>query len=160
MNGKAHVGTATILTVFMVLCLSIFGVLSVVSAQADLKLAQKTGEAVRDYYAADARGEEDLARVDAILKAQLEETQGQPGLDDLQRASLKLTQAGFTANLGEEGLLISWSEEAGEGQTLEIELAAPLSPSSVRWDIRRWQLVRTAQEEEEDFGVDLWDGVS
>lgn len=159
-QGRAHVGTATILTIFMVLCLSAFGMLSVVSAQADLKLSRKTGEMVQGYYAADAQGEQALARADALLQQAWEQTAGLAGQERetaFLRSAGELLRSGeeFELSDGGEGLVISWSEPAGEGQTLEISVQ--VTPQG-EWDIQRWQVVRTEAEEDESYGIDLWDG--
>lgn len=160
-TGKAHVGTATILTVFMVLCLSIFGVLSVVSAQADLKLSRKTGEMVQGYYAADTLGEETLSRVDRILGRAWESVERLPDTGRsqayLRQARLLLEEEGMEVSAAEDGIIISWSETAGEQRTLEISLRAGEEGS---WEISQWQMVREETEEEESFGIDLWDGAA
>lgn len=160
-TGKAHVGTATILTVFMVLCLSIFGVLSVVSAQADLKLSSKTGEMVQGYYTADTLGEETLSRVDKILSRAWESVESSPETGRsqayLRQAQRLLEEEGMEVSAAADGITISWSETAGEQRTLEISLRAG---GQGGWEILRWQMVREETEEDEGFGIDLWDGAA
>lgn len=51
-----NVGSATLVMVFSVLCLTIFAALSVVTAQSEWNLAQKTADAVTAYYQADSIG--------------------------------------------------------------------------------------------------------
>lgn len=57
------VGAGTLLTVFSVLCLVVFTVLSVSTVQSQRALAVRSAAAAEDYYRADARAEEILARL-------------------------------------------------------------------------------------------------
>ena len=47
-------GASSVLMIFVVLCLTAFGVLSLVSARADLRLTRRAVQAAEEYYAADA----------------------------------------------------------------------------------------------------------
>lgn len=58
-------GASSLLTVFSVLCLVIFALLSISTVQAQRSLAQASASTVEGYYAADARAEEILARLRA-----------------------------------------------------------------------------------------------
>ena len=66
------VGISSILMIFMVLCLTTFGILSFSSARADLNLMKKNASAVKTYYEADAASEELLVRADALFAASSE----------------------------------------------------------------------------------------
>lgn len=57
------VGAVSLLTVFCVLCLVIFAVLSVSTAQSQRALSQSCAESVEEYYEAQSRAEELLARL-------------------------------------------------------------------------------------------------
>ena len=48
-----HVGSASIVMIFAVLCLTVFASLSLVTANYERKLAEKSAAAVQQYYAAD-----------------------------------------------------------------------------------------------------------
>ncbi|HEX3038224.1 MAG TPA: hypothetical protein VHO94_04435 [Oscillospiraceae bacterium] len=61
------VGTSSILMIFVVLCLTTFGVLSYVTANADYKLSQKNADAVTAYYKADTKANELLKTIDSQL---------------------------------------------------------------------------------------------
>lgn len=56
-------GGASLLTVFAVLCLTVFALLSLSTVRADSALSEATAKAVYDYYAADGRAQEILARL-------------------------------------------------------------------------------------------------
>ena len=59
------IGSSSILVIFVVLCLTTFATLSLVSARADDKLSQKTADAAVSYYALDAAGERMLSDLSA-----------------------------------------------------------------------------------------------
>lgn len=71
-NHKLNVGTgaSSILMIFVVLCLTTFGILSLVSSRADLHLTQANAKSVEEYYYADSKLELELADLDgALLRA-------------------------------------------------------------------------------------------
>lgn len=57
------VGGVSLLVVFAVLCLTVFALLSLATVQADVRLADASAQAVKDYYAADCAAQEILARL-------------------------------------------------------------------------------------------------
>ena len=50
---RLHVGMATIVTIFSVLCLTVFSMLTLLSAHSEKQLAEVSAEAIRNYYAAE-----------------------------------------------------------------------------------------------------------
>jgi len=71
-GGKRFMGmgASSILMLFVVLCLTTFAILSLVSAQADLHMSEKARDAVQAYYQADAKMEKAISDMDAALAAQ------------------------------------------------------------------------------------------
>ena len=57
------IGGVSLLVVFAVLCLTVFALLSLATVQADVRLADASAQAVKDYYAADCAAQEILARL-------------------------------------------------------------------------------------------------
>ena len=57
-RNKVNIGASSLILIFIVLCMATFGLLSLSSAQGDLKLAGRNGEAVQAYYEADSRGQQ------------------------------------------------------------------------------------------------------
>lgn len=49
------VGAMTVVTVLLVLCMTVFAVLTLVSAKADLRISRKNADTVQAYYDADTR---------------------------------------------------------------------------------------------------------
>ena len=63
-----NIGSASILLVFVILCLVSFAVLSIVSANADSKLSSRVLERTTAYYDACNQAEQSLAGIDKILQ--------------------------------------------------------------------------------------------
>ena len=57
------VGGISLLAAFAVLCLTVFALRSLTTVQADVRLADASAQAVKDYYAADCAAQEILARL-------------------------------------------------------------------------------------------------
>jgi len=57
-------GASSILMIFVVLCLTTFGILSMMTSHSDLKLSKKAHAAVENYYDADAKVKEVIAIFD------------------------------------------------------------------------------------------------
>lgn len=68
-KGNFHlgVGASSILMIFVVLCLTTFGILSYVTANADNKLSTKNAETVESYYTSAAAAEGKLQKIDTAL---------------------------------------------------------------------------------------------
>ena len=61
--GTVNAGGAIIIIIFVVLCLTIFGLLSFTTSFADKKLADKNLRSVEQYYQADSEAEKKLATI-------------------------------------------------------------------------------------------------
>ncbi len=61
------VGAPSIIMIFVILCLTCFAALSLVSANAEMRLATRTGVNTAAWYAADANGQRRLARLDELI---------------------------------------------------------------------------------------------
>lgn len=59
----AAIGFSSLLTVFAVLCLTVFSLLSLSAAKADTRLADKSRQATYDYYEADSKAQSILAQL-------------------------------------------------------------------------------------------------
>lgn len=67
-RGHLHIGTPSIILVFLTLCLVSFSVLSLVNANADFRLSKKLADRTSGYYEAVNRAESFLAETDAALR--------------------------------------------------------------------------------------------
>lgn len=135
------VGSSSILAIFVVLCLTAFATLSLVSARADAKLTQKSADAAAAYYAADCAAEQKLAELALAV-------------DDMPNAELQntLTQAGFSCDNSDGRLLASYSVPMGELKTLFVQVD-PLTLKLLCWQVR-------PQGEEEEQTAELLPGIS
>ncbi len=61
------VGGSSILMIFVILCLTTFGILSFVTANADYKISAKNAETVKNYYKAYADAQTKLQQIDGAL---------------------------------------------------------------------------------------------
>ena len=66
-GGRANIGTSSLILIFIILCLTIFGLLSLSSAGSDWKLAQKNAQSIKGYYEADSMAVEFTAMVEEAL---------------------------------------------------------------------------------------------
>ncbi len=113
--GGLHLGSASLLTLFSVLCLTVLSALSLMSAKNELLLARRAADATAQYYAADAAA---TAIYEAVLRG---DTQG------------------LTATpLAEDGTAFRYSVPMGDTQQLEVELNRDLQ-------IVSWRAVYTAE---------------
>ncbi len=64
---KVSTGITSILMIFVVLCLTAFGVLSFLSAKADLNLSEKNSQNIINYYNAESKITEKLSEIDGVL---------------------------------------------------------------------------------------------
>ena len=74
-GGGTGVGMASVLMIVMVLAFTTFGILSLVSANADAELSMRAEEKNRAYYEAEEKLQEQLAQLDAQLAENPEEFQ-------------------------------------------------------------------------------------
>ena len=131
-------GGSSLLTVFAVLCLTVFALLSLSTVRADLRLAQRSRQAVQDYYAADAQAQEVLARLRT----------GQ----SLPEGVLVETVSVDYADHGEE--IHSYAVPISDTQELQVEVRIDTADD---YEVLRWQVVNTG-EWNSDGGLEIWDG--
>lgn len=146
-----NVGGSSILVIFILLCLTTFATLSMVSAKADLRLTEKTVAAAAQYYAADAAAEEQLARIDGALRAQ-------PWAAD-SAAALMAALPTLQVESAEGALLASYAVPVNDSQELAVELRISPTVSGEQQITRTaWAVRNTGEWNPAEEGIDLWDG--
>ena len=128
------VGGTSLLVVFAVLCLTVFALLSLTTVRADVRLAEASVKAVSDYYAADVKAQEILAR-------------------------LRNGETPEDVDIYEEEDLTSrctYAVPISDSQELQVEVL--LDGVDGSYSVLRWQAA-AAQEWEIDETLNLWDGV-
>lgn len=126
------VGGVSLLVVFAVLCLTVFALLALATVQADVRLADASAQAVADYYAADCRAQELLARL-----RRGERPEGVELLDHIARYAVPISDT--------------------QELQVEVELTEEQGNRGGRWRVIRWQAVPSAAWEG-DESLELWDG--
>lgn len=137
---KLHVGSATIVTVFAVLCMTIFAVLTLLSANSEKRLARAAADSVSAYYAAEARAYRTLAEVAAIT----------PRDPAAFQAALPETVASEDRD---GAVVMTWSEPIDENRLLAV--CAVLQDGRIRVEAVR---VTDAGTWSPDTYVNVWDG--
>ncbi|MDL2224914.1 hypothetical protein LJC20_01730 [Eubacteriales bacterium OttesenSCG-928-M02] len=120
------IGGASILAIFVVLCLTTFAMLSLVSARADARLAERSIASQRDYYNADGKAEEMLGKM-----AEEFATGG-----DWQK---KADEEGIVYVQTAEGWDISFTLPINEGKILKVRAALWMENGSVQVQRRLWR---------------------
>ncbi len=147
------IGGPTIIMIFVVLCLTTLGTLSLVTANADMKLTQKTVESTAAYYAADALGEAFLADVDAAMNQNTANQNAAEVIGKLPDTKVTISAAG--------ALFIAHSIKVNDAQKLLIELSiAVSSPSTTKpYKIHTWKVVNTDYWNYSDYEIQFNDTI-
>jgi hypothetical protein len=143
MNRKTHgvsVGSASLIMILAVLCLTIFSVLSLSSARASMSLASRTADKTSAYYAADAAACDVLgAIVSGDAKA---------GGFSVGGSSVDISAADYGGKT-----VYSYSVPIDDSSALFVEA----SVSGGKYDILRWQAVNISSWSPDD-SLNVWDG--
>lgn len=127
-------GSASILVIFVILCLVSFAALSIVSANADYKLSNKVLERTTAYYEAAAKAESMLAQLDQTL------------------CSVYAESADEEAYYGSVGHSKSFLLPISELQSLEVSVTIlyPLADTDSFYRLDSFCVVTTGELEYED----------
>lgn len=151
-----NVGGSSILVIFVLLCLTTFATLSLVSANASYSLAKKASYSASEYYSANAAAEERLAEIDGRLREASLLAGSESGYFTLVERYCE--QSGFPASYKDGE--ISYEVPVNDTQVLAVSLRVnySLDETAPRFSRERWQVVNTADWELENGGFDLWGG--
>jgi len=114
------IGGNSLLTIFAVLCLIIFALLSLSTAQASARLSARSAEADAAYYEADCKAQEILAQI---------------------------RSGSLPDGVSREGNIYSYSCKISDTQTLEVSVRLT---DVNEYTILRWQSVSTAHWEADE----------
>ena len=174
MNGNKNphsasgIGVVTLFVVLLILCLTVFAVLTFASANADMRLSAKNSEMVEAYYAADNAATRISADVTAFWK------RGEPKPDVRAREALEEKIAAYadatityayvsdiTDDMGhapdpafDPGLIVSYGVFVDTLLTLEVTLSLPRGGAC---EILSWRVIAEEPSFEEDF-LPVWEG--
>lgn len=147
-RNKVSIGASSLILIFIVLCMATFGLLSLSSAQGDLKLARRNADAVKGYYEADNEGQQWLKDVDGVLMEEMGKGQNS------DQCSLEIKDRLGDLYDRETGL-ISTDIPMDRGRSLRIELV--LMCGEKRYEVKSWY-VYNSEEYEIDTSMPVWGG--
>jgi hypothetical protein len=153
-GGQTQIGTSSLVLIFTVLCLIVFCTLSLASAKADDKLAEKNEACVKDYYIADGKAEERLKQInDAAIQL------ADKAIDRNQFQSYLCEKFGDSYNASENS--INYTIEVNEEQIIFIRLNL-LSYDLIQEGQKNYKLVSWVVRNKVDYEIDdsmpVWDG--
>lgn len=154
MNKRTSVsvgmGGTLVITVFVVLCLMIFALLSFITACSDLKLSNKAQEISADYYNIHGRAEKKLAEIsDALYDIDINESK-----DSL----LENLSSIDGIDIDEENLSIQYEVAGEKNQKLTVALNI-FYRDRTYYKIEAWNLSNIELPVYEDEIIDIWEGI-
>ncbi|SCI83172.1 MULTISPECIES: hypothetical protein [unclassified Clostridium] len=144
MNGRKSgfsigTGSISILTLFVVLCLTTFAALALTGARADKALADNAAQAVRDYYAADLEAETHLADILTAVKG-----------DPQWQEALETQDVYYTVENG--ALTVAFTQQIDARRTLKVRAALMLDQDGLPgggWQKQLWQVESEQNQQEQ-----------
>lgn len=143
------VGYVSVMLVFAVICLTIFAVLSFKAALSNDLFNERSGEFLKQYYAADASAKKLLSKINDCAF----EAKGSPFFED-EFEEIIGDIDGVDTKRSLDGVSVSYSIKINERQNLAVEL---LFDDEGRYTINRWQS-QTANWEDSGSHINVWDG--
>lgn len=151
MNRKKYpvtnIGTSLILTVFIILALVTFAVLSMINTNHDYEFTEKIADRTSRYYEASNDASALLAQIDETARQCYTSNQTEYYL----AVQKKLGQMkGVTTESTGENCLVSYSVPIGDSQALDVEteILYPSNQGDPFYAVHKWQEVSTRE----------WDG--
>lgn len=143
-GGGMGIGSASIVMIFVVLCLTAFGVLTFSLARSQLSLTKKSAQAATAYYGADGEATRLLGQLDAVLA----NSGAQEAVSAIQGLS------GVTEVAAGDGAFTVKASFTVEGeQSLQVEVRLLFDGS---YQVTRWQVVNPDLEDAYDKQGELW----
>lgn len=149
-NVSVGMGGTLIITVFVVLCLMIFAVLSFITAYSDLKLSNKSQEITADYYNIHGIAEEKLAEIsDALYDIDINEE---------KESILRKLKDIDGIDLDEESLSIQYEVSGEKNQKISVALNLFYTDRAY-YEIEAWNLSNIELPVYEEEIIDIWEGI-
>lgn len=156
-NGRRFFGTgaSSVLMIFVVLCLTTFGMLSWLSARADLRLSRKMEETTAAYYAADVRAEQLLQQVDSCLLVVRSDAAGRDENAYMELAGAALSELECFADKADKAF--AFSVPINDNQSIRMELEVLPFSAPLRYQVIG-RYVQTEMPEDEESHINVWPG--
>lgn len=138
------VGISSLLITFLILCLSVFSILSLSSAIADQKLGQKSADRTLEYYDASNRANDTLASVDQCLAEASKMSYDKTSYFQQVKAFLApMYDVQFTEE--QDNASVSWNTAINDSQVLSVRLLLPypVNEGEHFYTISQWKVINT-----------------
>lgn len=145
---SAGVGGTIIMVIFVVLCLTIFAVLSFTAAHSDMKLSNKTLDMTRDYYKIQADAETKLSEIYAVINSS--------GVTDAI-GNIEGIEVSYTGD-NETQVYYECHGEQNQKICVTLKLKDDEASGRTTYDILSWNLANIDVPEYEGDLIDLWEG--
>ena len=143
------VGYVSVMIVFASICLTIFAVLSLRAAGSNDAFNERSGEFLRQYYAADSKAKLILSQLDECAKTAV--------ASDFFEESFELAAGeidGVTTSMTRGGCKAVYSVEINDRQKLSVEVTFK---NNGKYEITRWQS-KSISSNDDDSHINVWDG--
>lgn len=151
------VGLSSLFMMFVILCLTAFGILSFSAAKSDWDLTQKHVQSVQVYYAADSKAQQVLSGIDARLYRLLQEN---PAVDETELArhlnGTVIDDVSLSLTADSSGSKIAFSVPAGSIQEIQVEIQPITGPE--RYRVLSYRLAASNEWNGADQPLELWQG--
>ena len=146
-----HIGTSSILVIFILLSLVTFASLSFLSARSDYLLSQKIADRTSAYYEADTKAAYYLANVEGILSKQYALYDNQKDYEAALKDMFSDNDA-FTIDTTASPAIISYTMAISDTQNLYVELEVnyPSSQDDALYHIITWRTFSTVDWQPEN----------
>lgn len=151
------VGLSSLFMMFVILCLTAFGILSFSAAKSDWDLTQKHVQSVQAYYAADSKAQQVLSGIDARLYRLLQEN---PAVNETELArhlnGTVIEDVSLSLTEDSSGSKIAFSVPAGSVQEIQVEIQPITGPE--RYRVLSYRLAASNEWNGADQPLELWQG--
>lgn len=143
------VGYVSVMLIFAVICLTIFAVMSFKAAMSTDSFNDRSGDFLRQYYAADTKAKETLSKLNDSMQAargsMFFEEEFQASAGELDGVTIKQTADGFSA---------SYDVPINDRQVLAVNIHFD---NNGKYSIDQWQN-RDVSGEPAESHLNVWDG--
>ena len=145
-SSFVNIGSASLLVVFLTLCLSTFAILSLASANSDYRMSRRLADNKTEYYKAASQAEEILSQIDAVLEKAAQE--GTPAESLLPDGS-EISGISVTVETADGDTSISYQVPLNTSRALSVRLLTEdPAPEGRYYQIESWKVIST----------DTWEG--
>lgn len=162
-DSSISMGGSIIIIILVVLCLTVFSVLSFTTAYSDLKLTKKTEEMIYDYYKINGKAEDKLGDIYKVL---ITTSEGMKNSDtpekffnDAAQKLIEINDVSITDS-SSDSIKIYYEIPGDKNQKICVTLNIMYDPISRNpdYDVETWNLSAIELPAYEEENIDLWEG--